>query len=121
MRRPRRPHWLLITVALLLAMGHVCALPGHAHAAPPPVDGEADEHRHPTPEGHRHPSPNADESHLEACEGLRSAAAQLVVVFVTAPAPLTLTRTTGDARSHQRPSFVAASPPLFLLHASLRI
>lgn len=117
----RRPHWLLIAATLLIAMGHVCALPGHAHTAGGATDHEIEAHHHPAPAAHQRPAPADDESHLESCEGLRSAAAKLLIVPVALPDPATLTVDARAARPQHRPSFVAASPPLFLLHASLRI
>ena len=117
----RWSHRVLIAVALLLAMSHVCALPGHVHAAAsPPADQEAAAHHH-GEERHQHSVPAAGDSHLESCEGLRSAPSPFAVVLAAVPAVTTLTVTTSAARQLSRVSFVAESPPLFLLHAALRI
>jgi hypothetical protein len=110
----RRPHWLMIAITVLIAMGHICALPGHGEAAP--VSSHHDDHE--AEPGH---VPAGDDSHLESCEGLRSAPLHVVLVPVPAPRSSVPVVTMRSQRSPEPPELVAASPPLFLLHASLLI
>jgi hypothetical protein len=115
----RRPSWFLIAVAVLIAMGHICALPDHAVAAPASAHDDSDAHRHSSPTG-------GDESHLESCEGLRSAPTNRIVPPITAlqlpalqQAASRLATSAVGLLEHR--SFVAESPPLFLLYAALLI
>jgi hypothetical protein len=119
--RPIRTNPLLIVVALLLTLSHVCALPGHA-------DGEPAAPHHDTREAapdrdHHDPAPTGDASHLESCEALRSAPTYVgvapVALHVARSMPMPVIRL---GLAHRRPAPAAtASPPLFLLHAALLI
>ena len=104
----------MIAVAVLLAMGHICALPGHGETAP--ASSHHDDHA--AEPGH---VPDPKDSHLESCEGLRSASVHAGVVLVPAPRPLAPVVSMRSQRTPEPLEVVAASPPLFLLHASLLI
>jgi hypothetical protein len=104
---------LLLALSLFVILSHVCALPAHA-AGLDTVLGHTDA-------AHDHHA--GDESvHGGSCEAVRSTA---VVQPQPAPAPAVagvpvvrlLVRPTPE---RARPA-IAASPPLFLLHASLLI
>jgi len=100
---------LLIAVAILMVMGHICAGPLHAHAGTVTTHSED------------HPERGSDEAaHGGSCEAVRATpnvdlpalpAVRLDVVPLTAI--LTAAATLFSARD--------TSPPLFLLHAVLRI
>lgn len=105
----RLASWLLIGVALFVVLGHVCALPVHAHAGAVTTHSEDD---------HGHGSKEA--AHGGSCEALRATpniagpalpAVRLAVDVIAVP----LTRLATPAAAPDE------SPPLFLLHAVLRI
>jgi hypothetical protein len=106
----RRPLSIfLVAIAIAVVMGHICAGPFHAHAGTVTTHSED------------HPEHGGDEAaHAGSCEALRVTtnidlpalpAVRLDVVSLTAI--LIATATPLSARD--------TSPPLFLLHAVLRI
>jgi hypothetical protein len=102
----RLSSWLLIGVAVFVVLGHVCALPVHAHAGT--VTTHSEEH-------------GGDEAaHGGSCEALR---ATPNIDLPALPAvrldiALLMAILTEVATQLSAPN---ASPPLFLLHAVLRI
>lgn len=101
--------WLLIAVAVFVVLGHVCALPVHAHAGAVTTHAE------------HHPAQGSDgASHGGSCEAL---SAPLNIALPALPAvrvdvALLLALFTAAATPPAAPD---ESPPLFLLHAVLRI
>jgi hypothetical protein len=106
----RRPSSIfLVAIAIVVVMGHICAGPFHAHAGTVTTHSED------------HPEHGSDEAaHGGSCEALRTTpsidlpalpAVRLEVVPLTAI--LIASATPLSARD--------TSPPLFLLHAVLRI
>ena len=100
---------LLVAIAIVVVMGHICAGPFHAHAGTVTTHSED------------HPEHGSDEAaHGGSCEALRATpnidlpalpAVRLDVVPHTAILIATATP----------PFALDTSPPLFLLHAVLRI
>ena len=106
--------WLALIVAFFAVLGHVCVLPHEAHA----VTVEPSESHASHGEHSQH-----DALHTASCEAVQSgvtAAASVVPVagVVVVPAFAELGRGAIEAR---QPAVIAASPPLFLLHASFLI
>ena len=115
MRSPRAA-WLILLVACIVALAHVCALPGHSHAASekPHVHDEA------AAPGE---SDHGDAIHSASCDAAPPAPTTAIVALIPVslvqrPWPPTPAAVTGP-----RLACVTAtsSPPLFLLHASLLI
>src|SRR5262245_20973077 len=109
--RRRRVCIFLVSVAVFVVMGHICAGPIHAHAGTLTTHSED------------HPEHGSDEAaHGGSCEALRTSAsidlpalpaAGLDVVLITA-----LREVAGVPPTAPAPD---TSPPLFLLHAALLI
>jgi hypothetical protein len=103
--------WLLVSVAIFVVLGHVCALPVHVHA------GAAMTHTE------DHPERGSDEAtHGGSCEALRTSSnVNAPALLPTGVAPLVI----GSPEIHRAhatpPPAPASSPPLFLLHAALLI
>ena len=113
-KQPRVTMHALIVVALLAVIGHVCAVPGHAHALTSP--------------GHERDAPAADHSrsdggavHAASCEAVRSGVVSVATASVLAATPLGY----AAVDTVQRYSRVvespppAASPPLYVMHRAL--
>lgn len=100
---------LLTLVALATVVGHVCAVPGHAHTMP-------------SHDGHDHS--DADGSHVASCEALRPAAAPdasalspvMLPYLVASPGPVS----EFSERASDAPA-PSSSPPLYLAHRALLI
>jgi hypothetical protein len=105
----RLSSWLLIGVALFVVMGHVCALPVHAHA------GAVTTHAEDDPE---HGSDGA--SHGGSCEALRATPNIALPALPAARLDVDLLMAL-LAEVATPPAAPDESPPLFLLHAVLRI
>jgi hypothetical protein len=105
----RLSSWLLIGVAAFVVFGHVCALPVHVHAGA--VTTHAEDH----PE---HGTDGA--SHGGSCEALRATPNIAVPALpaVRLDVDLLMALLTEVAAA---PAVPDESPPLFLLHAVLRI
>ena len=109
------PKLLFIAAAIVAVLGHVCALPAHAHVAidPPLVD------EHDGTGGH-----DSEESlHAASCEVVVSTSSNIPsAVSMLAERPrdgcVALYRERLVSVTHRPP---VDSPPLFLLHASLLI
>lgn len=107
---PRRlSSWLLVAVAVLVVFGHVCALPVHAHAGVVTTHGED------------HSEHGSDEAgHGGSCEALR--ATPSIALPALPAARLDVGPLMALVNEVATPRAAAdESPPLFLLHAVLRI
>jgi hypothetical protein len=105
----RLSSWLLIGVAMFVVMGHVCALPVHVHAGAVTTHSEDDrEHG------------SNDASHGGSCEALRATPNIALPALPAArlDVELLMPILTEIAAPPAAPD---ESPPLFLLHAVLRI
>jgi len=102
---------LLVGVAILIVLGHVCALPVHAHSGT--VTTHTEDHH----------EPGSDEAaHGGSCEVLRAGSSFDVPALQ--PTGILLSAIGGVAihRAHATPAPAAtSSPPLFLLHSALLI
>ena len=104
---------LLVAVGLFVVLSHVCALPVHGAGLATLVG-----HTH---GAHDEPS-TGDSVHGASCEAVRSVFAVTPPVLSAMPATPARVVTQVVQRLLDRPlSAYAASPPLFLLHASLLI
>jgi hypothetical protein len=100
-------------IALGSAVGHVCALPHHVHA-----DEAASGAHHSDVPGETEGEGIADAS----CEVLPTSPESLRVFPGTLPASVSLPSRLGEPSIPRVIAvFVAASPPLFILHAALQI
>ena len=103
--------WLLVGVAILVVLGHICAAPIHAHAGVVTTHSED------------HPESGSDEAaHGSSCEALRADsdvdAPALLSTGIVLPVIGDLEALHPHATSAPAPT---SSPPLFLLHAALLI
>jgi len=103
--------WLLAGVSILIVLGHVCALPVHAHV-------EAV-----TPHAEDHPERGSDEAtHDGSCEALRASSNVHAPALQPTGIVLPVIGSVGFHRAHAALAPAAASsPPLFLLHSALLI
>ncbi len=108
MTRPASPI-VLVAVAILMVMGHICVGPLHAHAGTVTTHSED------------HPEPGGDEAaHGGSCEALRASAS--IALPALPVARLDMVPLTVILPAIARPLPTAdSSPPLFLLHAVLLI
>jgi hypothetical protein len=111
-QRPSGTRWALLTFLIATMLGHVCALPLHAHAATVPTHEHGD-----GPDG------NDDAPHIGSCEALASSPTVQPLAVVTGMAERAASPLQAATWiAHDR---VAAPPPrstpLFLLHGSLLI
>ena len=111
MRTRRASYWLLVAIAVMMVLGHICAEPFHAHA------GVITTHE-PHDDAHHHPgNAETDTVHAASCDAVKTTpdadgVAVLVaidIVPIVAPAP---ERHLVEAET----AAVSGSPPLFLLH-----
>lgn len=109
MKARRLSSWLLLGVAVFVVLAHVCALPVHAHAGTVTTHSEND---------HEHGSNDA--SHGGSCEALRATPNIALPALPAArlEVELLMALPTEVAAPLAAPN---GSPPLFLLHAVLRI
>ena len=120
----RLPAVVLLAVALVVALSHVCAWPAHTHAAAhdshhaaAPTDGATESDHH----------PDADPVHVASCDALGTAVASPPPPPAAAAAspvgapdlPLVIAWRGAAVAARGRPS--GTSPPLFLLHAAFLI
>ena len=108
-RARRLSSWLLVGVAVLVVLGHICALPVHAHAGIVTTHAED------------HPEHGSDgTAHGGSCEALKATSniALAALPAVRVDVALLMALLTEAAAPSTTP---AESPPLFLLHAVLRI
>ncbi len=103
--------WLLIGVAVLVVLGHICALPVHVHAGAVTTHSED------------HPEQGSDEAtHGGSCETLRTSPTCDAPVLI--PTGFALPVIGGPHTRLAHSTLVPAPtslPPLFLLHGSLLI
>ena len=106
---------LLVGLAVLMVLGHICAPPFHAHAGAITTHEEHESHH-----GGEHP--DDDTAHAGSCDVVKSAAPALDGVVLT-PLPTIPLVTAGSPGQHvdSDSALVFGSPPLFLLHAALLI
>jgi hypothetical protein len=107
----RLSSWLLVGVAVFVVLGHVCALPVHAHAGAVTTHSED------------HPEHGGDEAaHGGSCEALRASTNSDAPALI--PTGFVLHVVSGPkirlAHATLTPT-PTSSPPLFLLHAALLI
>ncbi len=103
----RLSRWALVTIAVATMLGHVCALPLHVHAG--------------TVTTHDDHSGSTEETDPGAVKA-PTVTSDPLVAMAAAPTPLLDSTVARLVRSKPVPGPVAtASPPLFLLHASLLI
>ena len=116
MRFPRSSYWILIALAMVMVLGHICALPFHAHAGVITTHEERQSH-------HGEEGPDEDAAHVGSCDVVKSAPTALdgivrvplgSIAAVAQEWPRQLCETYAGA-------IVVGSPPLFLRHASLLI
>ena len=114
MRLPRGSCWLLVLIAIAMVLGHICALPFHAHAGAITTHQESESH-------HGHDGPDDDALHAASCDAVKTAAgAGNVVVLVPIGTVPSLVLPSGRQLEPDA-SVILGSPPLFLLHAVLLI
>jgi hypothetical protein len=110
MRFPGRSTWALVAIAIVMLLGHICALPFHAHA------GVFTAHH-----DHESAPPGDDSVHTASCEAVETSPSIDIPNAVEAAPQLA----TGSAVPQPAVAVAvptpAASPPLFLLHAALLI
>lgn len=115
MRVPRLSGRLLVTLLALTVLGHICALPFHAHAGAIATQGERTSH-------HGDGDADGDAIHGASCDVVKCPSASVerpvlapagVAQVVATPRPL-FPRAAPDL-------VVRGSPLLFLLHAALLI
>jgi len=99
---------VLLIIAIIAVLGHVCVLPVHADV---PVDHHGSDAETP-----------ADSVHTASCDALKSTSATPSIIPVAAWTPVFVVEP-GARRPFDtaRDSARAESPPLFLLHAALLI
>lgn len=112
MRRSHQPAAvLLLLVAVLAVLGHVCVLPAHA---------EDD-----TPGAHHSHDPGTDEGddavHAASCDAVRGSSPVVAPMASVARAGAGMPATSIVTRIAAEPPASLAPPPLFLLHASFLI
>src|SRR5438552_8342108 len=66
MRFPRSSYWVLIALAVVMVLGHICALPFHAHAGAITTHEERQSH-------HGEEGPDEDAAHDASCDAAKSA------------------------------------------------
>ena len=109
---------MLVSLAIVALLGHVCALPTHAHAE----SGTSAAAHHETPGSHE-PSDSAGSLHAASCEAAVGTATQLsapAMAVVDHRSESPVSRGSVRAAAHVA-SPRSESPPLFLLHAALLI
>ena len=113
MKLPRSSYWLLVALAVAMVLGHICALPFHAHA------GTITTHEHDA--HHDDGKPSNESEHSGSCDALKTTAAAhgAPVVVALGPVSSVVVRSTRQVPSAEAVLF--GSPPLFLLHNVLLI
>jgi len=103
--------WLLAGVSILIVLGHVCALPVHAHVGAV------------TPHTEDQPERGGDEAiHDGSCEALRTDSNVNAPALQTTGIALSVIGSEEVHRAHTTLAPAApSSPPLFLLHSALLI
>ena len=111
MKRRRLWFRLLVGVTIFVVLGHVCALPLHAHAGA--VSAHTEDH----------PERGSDEAaHGGSCEALRASSNFDAPALQPTGISLPIIGGLEIHRAHATPAPApASSPPFFLLHAALLI
>jgi hypothetical protein len=104
--KSRRASWLLLMIAFVVALAHICALPSHSYAEGVPA----------------HSDDGADGMHAASCDAVRPVPTAVPMPVVVASLPLRIERLDATTVTTSRTLVLpTASPPLFLLHSSLLI
>jgi hypothetical protein len=108
---------VLVAIALLAVLGHVCVLPGHVHAATP-----SSHHPSAAPESH-HEHSDGDGVHAASCEAIRSGAANAgtPTLVATSPRPPAFDNVVDTPLRVAESAPPTSSPPLYLTHRALLI
>jgi hypothetical protein len=115
MRFPHPSSWLLVAIMVVGVLGHICALPFHAHAGAITAHEEGQSH-------HSGQHPDGDAVHAGSCEVVKSAHVGLDGVMPASLGVVSVVTAESPHRSVDVDSaIVFSSPPLFLLHAALLI
>jgi len=114
MRFPRSSYWVLIALAMVMVLGHICALPFHAHAGAITTHEERQAH-------HGEEGPDEDVAHVASCDAVKSAPTAGIVLVPLGSIAVVAQEWTRQLCETYAGAIVAGSPPLFLLHASLLI
>lgn len=101
---------VILVIAVIAVLGHICMLPVHAHAVPVEGHGSHDEDS----AGHS--------VHTASCDAIKTtpSAAALIPGLAATSLPV-VTATSCPLQSAPHPVVRAKSPPLFLLHTALLI
>jgi hypothetical protein len=100
----------LSIIAIIAVLGHVCVLPVHAHVVP--VDAH-DSHGD---------VPSDDSVHAAPCDALKGTSVTSSITPTATSRPLVIVEPVSlRPFDTARATAYAESPPLFLLHAALRI
>ena len=112
--RHRFLNGLLLTLAVLAVLGHICVLPTHSHAAAPAPGQSSESH-----DG----APTDEAVHAASCEAVTSGTPSLTPVAVVTGQVSPHDVVVGPAHKtfHLPKQLNTESPPLFLLHAALLI
>ena len=120
MRASFRVSWFLIVVLTVTAVGHLCILPFHVHDVAS-AEAAHSEHRN---DGHHAPAtPEHDAFHAASCDAVNTSGSRLASVAAVTMGPIA-SGPVAMVAIVPRPAYVTplyASPPLFVLHASLLI
>ena len=121
MRGLSRVSWFLIVVLTVTAVGHLCVLPFHDHdittAEAAHSDGQQHDH------GSAPATPEHDAFHAASCDAVNTSGSRLVPLTAATLTPIAMGPGAVIAMV-PRPAYVTplyASPPLFVLLASLLI
>ena len=117
----RRPRIMLLFIAfaIIATLVHVCALPGHIHAA----ELDTADHSHDVPPSDHSDAPD-DSAYGESCDALRpgsSPAPPAVFIALPASAAWVLERLEARSRTADVVTSSRASPPLYVVHRALLI
>jgi hypothetical protein len=109
---------LFLVFAITATVAHICVLPDHVHAAPPVTEN----HGHDEPATDRHDAPS-DSFYVESCDALQPSS---FVPVPPSPAAVATVSTLVEIACHAVDRAVdgtppRASPPLYLIHRTLRI
>ena len=115
MKMRRASYWLLVAIAVVMVLGHICAEPFHAHAGVITAHEERDAH-------HGSGEPETDAAHGASCDAVKSApASDGVAVLVAIDTVSLVVPPLVPHLVEAADAAVVGSPPLFLLYAVLLI
>ena len=98
-----------------MLLGHICALPFHAHAGAITTHEESQSH-------HGGDHPDDDAAHAGSCEAVKSAPVAIdSSLLATVATVVAMVQESARLLVDADDAVVLGSPPLFLLHASLLI